>query len=302
MANCWANRHSQTRKATYSEGCALCGAWRGDLGLEPDSEVFIRHTVEVFRECRRVLSRRGTLWIEIGDCYAGSHGVAYRGANRKQRMLIPQRLAIALQADGWICRQEIIWEKPNAMPESAADRPTTAHSTIWLFSRSTRYDYWGESITERATPDSHVRRKISHWKYGPGSHDPIDHMFPEDHLRNAPEMIPRDAWGANSPMNNNDSFNAVAGLVKCRSARTVWRIPTQGYRGHRAAFPELLAERMILASTAMGQTVLDPFAGSGTVAASAKRLCRNSCSIDVGPQYCRIINRRLLGVTPGLGI
>lgn len=198
--------------------CRFCGAWIGELGHEPTPAMFYQHLTEVFRECRRVLRKDGSLWLNMGDCHTGGgnggndvRGAIFHGAptgaksnsathrfnqpNRgvgklaaKQLLGQPWRLAFALQDDGWWLRQGMIWDKPSPMPESARDRPTTSHEYIFLLSKSPRYYYDRLAASEPCTGNAHHRgagvnpkakKRVNGWDTGPGLHRTIDHNTPK---------------------------------------------------------------------------------------------------------------------------
>jgi DNA modification methylase len=279
-------------------GCGKCGARRIDrqLGLEKTPEEYVARMVEVFREVRRVLTDDGTLWLNLGDSYTsggrkerdpGQSKIhpAYEGDsfadglrpgtpnNLKPKDLvgIPWRVAFALQADGWYLRSDIIWSKPNPMPESVTDRPTKSHEYIFLLSKSATYFYDAAAIAEEAS-----------------------------------EPAPRKTWEdrktAGEPMRQGINAFSRAGMVSggvggngsTRNARSVWAIATQPYpQAHFATFPEELARRCILAGSAKGDAVLDPFGGSGTVAAVAVGNGRSSVYIDLNPEYIELARHRI---------
>ena len=176
--------HHSWRTAAGDATCRSCGAWRGHLGLEPSPDLFVEHMVEVFRGVRRVLKSSGTVWVNLGDCYnagttaprqpsldrvgywqaAGSMGdrrVKAPGLKPKDLVGIPWRVALALQADGWYLRADLIWAKPNPMPESVTDRPTRSHEYVFLLAKSPRYFYDAEAIREPcASGPSDVRKML----------------------------------------------------------------------------------------------------------------------------------------------
>ena len=265
--------------------CPKCGAWRGQLGQEPSIDLYIMHLVEVFRAVRRVLRDDGVVWIEIGDSYGATTadrrpgsldvGTRRRDAKRgpsdlpaKNLLLVPARLALALQADGWFVRAEIIWEKTACLPESARDRPTRSHSTIFLLSKSEKYVYDHEAIKEPTTGTANAR--------GSG------------HTKKM-------AQAGSGNRANRSFYEAVSAIVETRNVRSVWRFPVARYAGaHTATFPPELPERCILAGSHPGDIVLDPFAGSGTTLAVAKRLDRAYVGIELNEEDCRpLIERRL---------
>ncbi len=317
--------------------CSGCGAWRGQLGLEPTPELYVRHMVELFRDLRRVLKPQGTIWINLGDCYnagtnaprsassnrvgywqaAGSMGdrrVKAAGLKPKDLVGIPWRVALALQADGWYLRSDVIWSKPNPVPEGVRDRPVRAHEYVFLLSKEPRYFYDAEAVRE------------------------IAYVGTTDERTNARE----------------------AAIRRGHAQRSVWSIPTQRYhKAHFATFPERLVEPCILAGTSAAgccptcgrawerticvryanpgnrssngprsmerrdqspgftkrlirlvegevwqpacscsqprvpATVLDPFAGSGTTLAVARRLGRRAIGIELNHDYVEMARERV---------
>ena len=281
----------------------------GQLGLEPTPDEYVAKMVEVFREVKRVLRKDGNCWLNLGDSYVGSwgnyggqkrgmgsqrkiisgsriHQEAYDGLekwrpptsnkinNLKPKDLagIPWRVALALQADGWWLRSDIIWAKPNPMPESVTDRPTKAHEYIFLLSKSDRYFYDNEAIKE---PASNEGKLVS---LG-------DKSFSRGQAKGK---------GIKPSGNGNaDEYLVPAG----RNKRTVWNITTKPYKeAHFATFPPELPEICIKAGCPQGGTVLDPFAGAGTTLYVAEQLGRNSIGIELNPDYCDIIRRRMAGI------
>lgn len=273
----------------------------GQIGLEPTPDAYIAELVAVFREVRRVLRKDGTLWVNIGDSYAGSWGAQGRqgtsgqmagravtkaragrslseaqiaahpqkvsrtgsiapgsGLKAKDRMMIPARVALALQADGWWLRDEIIWHKPNAMPSSVDDRTTSAHEMVYLLSKRARYFYDAKAIAEPATG------------------------------RAAGNKRPRVAPGQRP-----DSMHKI-GARDERNRRSVWSIPTEPFAGaHFAAMPQTLAALCIKAGSRPGGMVLDPFGGSGTTGLAASFLGRDATLIELNPAYAEIARERV---------
>lgn len=247
------------------ESCPMCGAWRGALGLEPTPELYVQHIVEVFRECRRVLSNRGTLWLNIGDTYATVLGKKLGNYKSKDLIGIPWMVAFALRADGWYLRQDIIWHKTNPMPESVKDRFTKAHEYVFLFSKNK--DYYFNEINSRevgVTPPQKRSRQMV------------------DKTPSSPEYRTR------------AGLSRERELDGTRKKRSVWEIPTQPYKGaHFAVFPERLAAQMVAIGTPAGGCVLDPFVGSGTVPMVARAMGRCAVGIDASADYLRIAKLRI---------
>lgn len=219
------------------------------LGLEETPDAYVASMVEVFREVRRVLRPDGTLWLNLGDSYASSPGL-----KPKDLCGIPWRVAFALQTDGWWLRSDIIWSKPNPMPESVTDRPTKAHEYVFLLSKSKSYFYDAKAIAEPSVIGEYQPKNGGPSKYSLGSG------------RNDGSSLRGSGPGSKS------SFPTPA----MRNARSVWRITPKPFRGaHFAVMPPELARRCILAGSRPGDTVLDPFSGAGTtllVAEENKRL------------------------------
>lgn len=260
------------------------------IGLEATPEEYIGKLVEVFREVRRVLTNDGTLWVNIGDSYAGSmkgaaqfpdNAMNYKqGTNRgtlskatlvkqctnckpKDLIGIPWMLAFALRADGWYLRQDIIWAKPSVMPESVKDRCTKAHEYIFLLSKSRKYYFDNESIKEPSTTfDTSIRDRD------------------------------------NTKMNNTPGRSKMHGLTtndyEMRNKRSVWTVATQPFRGgHFAVFPPKLIVDCIKAGCPENGIVLDPFMGAGTTAVVARKLNRNYIGFELNPDYVKIAENRL---------
>lgn len=303
-----------------------------EMGQEDTPEAFAEALVAVFHEARRVLRDDGTFWLNIGDTAAsGGRGgggsfqherAAWEegvngwrappaGLARKDIIGIPWRLAFALQADGWILRSEIIWSKPNAFPESVADRPTKAHEQIFMFSKTGRYFYDFKAIMEPSSPNTHARAKRGrsdthkHADGGPGNQT-LARMPPSaGRLKRAEEARPRPGIGKKSTLDDrhgrvrsNESFNAaIAGeVLPMRNKRSVWEVPTAQYSdSHYATFPPALIEPIVLAACPRGGIILDPFAGSGTVGQVADRHGRGAVLIDLDPRNVRMMEGRLRG-------
>lgn len=286
--------------------CQACGGWRGQLGLEPTPGEFVDHLVEVFREVHRVLRPEATAWVNIGDSYAAGgnggggsfmsmrehNGWGYRadkkgwrsppaGLKPKDLCLVPQRLALALQADGWWVRSIVVWNKPNPMPEAVTDRPTGAHEYVLLLAKSERYFYNADAIKEPVSGTSKPRGKGRNPKSVAGKNEQsVD----------ARKVGFNERWRTKQ----NESFSgAVAGIVETRNKRSVWTIPTEPTVDyHFAAFPKKLVEPCILAGSPYGGVVLDPFGGSGTVGKVADDLGRRWILFDLSQPYAEIAKRK----------
>jgi len=279
--------------------CRKCGAKRIDsqIGLEETPEQYLTKMVEVFREVRRVLKKDGTLWLNLGDSYAttpvgsfngGSKSMGWKiyGERNKQSGIIdkiqasglkpkdlcgiPWRVAFAFQADGWYLRSDIIWSKPNPMPESVTDRPTKAHEYLFLLSKSERYYYDAEAIREVALDSG-----------GNGAFEG------------------RQGGARASAISGGIGTTERIPYANGRNKRSVWTVPTEPYpEAHFATFPSDLIKPCILAGTKPGDLVLDPFGGSGTTGAVAIELGRKAILIELNPAYIPLIKKRC-AITPG---
>ncbi len=273
------------------------GVGEDALGLEPTPDLYVEHMVEIFREARRVLKPEGTCWLNIGDSYAAntSRSPHDRSSFRRDRMerqdmdriagglkpkdlcLIPFRLALALQADGWYVRSDIIWSKPNPMPESVRDRPTTAHEHVFLLAKSERYYFDQDAVREPHSNVSLARARRN--RFG-GKYQWSD---PSEHGR----LKAGENYG---PDGDPDKVCSPGG----RNIRTVWTIPTQPFpEAHFAVFPEKLVEPCIKAGCTEGGLVLDPFTGAGTTAVVARRLGCRFIGAELNEEYCEIVAKRL---------
>jgi len=262
----------------------------GQIGNEGSVEEYLQALVAVFREVRRVLHPNGTLWVNVGDSYATKSGnqppkntrnscghTAKRvpqGYKKKDLIGIPWQLAFALRADGWYLRQDIIWQKPNCMPESVSDRCTKSHEYIFLLSKSERYYFDAAAISEPVTSaKGNARTFRGGGAYTGGrSHD-------------------------NSAQVERESHGNSENKAGRRNKRSVWSVSTNGFRGaHFAVFPEKLIEPCILAGCPEGGVVLDPFAGSGTTGVVAKRMGRGFVGCEINPSYVAMAARRIAEV------
>lgn len=264
----------------------------GQIGLEETPEEYIKAMVEVFRCVWDVLEGDGTLWLNIGDSYfgsgkgpAGNFGITNdernmthtkssalvpQGCKPKDLIGIPWMLAFALRADGWYLRQDIIWHKPNPMPESVTDRCTKSHEYIFLMSKSQKYYYDIEPIREPIKPSTDGRASVR--RSGDSKTRSKKH------------------WGVpHNPENVIVQYDEIKGANK----RSVWSVATKPYAGaHFAVFPSDLIEPCILAGAPVGGIVLDPFMGSGTTAQVAQNLGRQYLGCELNPDYCQLQNIR----------
>lgn len=297
----------------------------GQIGLEKNPEEFVAKMVEVFREVRRVLKKNGTLWLNLGDSYlGGGFGVSADGeeitgkqaTNRgsedgetrkklgklkkshptiksKDMVGIPWTVALALRADGWYLRQDIIWAKPNPMPESVTDRCTKSHEYIFLMSKSPKYYFDNEAIKEKTVGDFLPSRPAG-WATGK-DHSSIGWNTQKNRKAFDPSQA---GGGTNIKGHSGDTkldgtpFDyAVSGL---RNKRDVWNVGTQAFpEAHFATYPEELIAPMIKAGCPEGGIVLDPFFGAGTTGVVAKKLKRNYLGIEINPEYIKIAENRL---------
>jgi DNA modification methylase len=272
----------------------------GQIGLEETPEEYIKAMVEVFRCVWDVLEDDGTLWLNIGDSYARNGGgveskmntVHKMGVGQKATYLaggmqsinkvpeglkskdligIPWMMAFALRADGWYLRQDIIWHKPNPMPESVQDRCTKAHEYIFLMSKSQKYYYDIEPIREQIKPSTDGQASVR--RSGDSKTRSKEH------------------WGVpHNPENVIVQYDEIKGANK----RSVWSVPTKPYTGaHFAVFPEELIEPCILAGAPVGGIVLDPFMGSGTTAQVAQHLGRQYIGCELNKDYKPLQDKRL---------
>ncbi len=235
------------------------------IGQEATPQEYVANLVDVFREVRRVLKETGSLWLVLGDKYLDG-----------ELLGLPWQVALALRADGWKLRSDVIWHKPNAMPSSVKTRPTTDHEYVFLLVKSNQYYYDADAIRE-----PHVTFSDKSRMKGGRRHF---------HQRGSTPEAGKN--GGNS--NLHDARWDQAFHPKGRNKRTVWSIPLSKFRGaHFAVFPETLVENCIQASSPPGGVVLDPFLGSGTTAAVAQRLGRRYVGIDQSEKYVAMARGRL---------
>lgn len=296
------------------------------LGLEKSPEEYVKNLVSIFHEIKRVLKNDGTLWLNLGDSYAGSWG-NYSGQNRgvgRQREIkngstvpnpaydgaenwrpptsgkmengiknkdlvgIPWMVAFALRADGWYLRQDIVWSKPNPMPESVTDRCTKSHEYIFLMSKSAKYFYDAQAIAEPLAPSSVSRLAQKNLANQEGSN-----RVPgkKGNMKAVARAMPRYGMSSNTP----DLNQFLTGTT--RNKRSVWNVSTRPFKeAHFATFPEELIVPMIKAGCPIGGVVLDPFIGAGTTGLVAKKLGRKYIGIELNPAYIEIAEKRIKSI------
>ena len=263
----------------------------GQLGLEATPEEYVANMVKVFQEIHRVLKPSGTVWLNLGDSYAGSNSDKYSAPNKntlsakmgqtyggieksvkakipglkpKDLIGIPWRVAFALQADGWYLRSDIIWQKPNPMPESVKDRPTKSHEYIFLLTKSRKYYYDADAIKEPTVSQDKYKR---------------DRDNPDYKSNNIPGRTKMSGLKGNE--------------YTRRNKRDVWSINTKPYKeAHFAVFPEEIPMNCIKAGSPKGGVVLDPFVGSGTTLKVALQLGRKAIGIDINTEYLDLCIKR----------
>jgi DNA modification methylase len=293
----------------------------GQMGLEPTPDEFIAGMVDLFRDVRRALRDDGTLWLNIGDSYAtgskwggatggkataGLHGIGGGGRMKtrpgipdKNLIGIPWMLAFALRTDGWILRQDIIWSKPNPMPESVTDRCTKAHEYLFLLTKKSKYYFDAEAILEPVSQNTHMRVSQN-----VAAQIGSDRAHAGGKTNGNMKAVVRSSKMAapGSGIKHNSSFDAAVCLpVSERNKRSVWTVATQPFKeAHFATFPPALIEPCIKAGCPVGGTVLDPFGGAGTTGLVADRLQRNAILLELNPEYAEIARRRIDGDRGGL--
>ena len=291
------SRESTKTKGYYEKECPKCGAIKKDsqLGMEDTPEEFVDNLVKVFREVKRVLRDDGTVWLNLGDSYGQQKGKGFN-ANAKEGYIvsrrkelqkkqgninvktnlppknligIPWRVALALQQDGWYLRQDIIWHKPNPMPESVKDRCTKAHEYIFLLSKSPKYYFDNEAIKEDCVGKDERKWADSYEKAG---------------------SIKQGETNAN--IKRTKRYSKHGGFK--RNKRSVWTVTTKPFKGaHFATFPMDLIEPCVLAGCPVGGTVLDPFAGSGTTGIVAAGNDRNAILLELNEDYIQLALDRM---------
>jgi DNA modification methylase len=284
--------------AIYKSECPRCGAVREDeqLGLEATPQEFVENLCRIFDEVWRVLADDGTVWVNLGDSYngaapnrSGANGFNDGRTNRDKRFSvggvqglkpkdlvgIPWRFAFAMQDRGWYLRQDIIWAKPNPMPESVTDRCTKSHEYIFLFSKQPKYFFNHEAIREPLAQSSIGRLQQD-----------IDNQVGSER--------------AHAGAKHNGNMKAFGDIETGRNKRSVWNVGVASFKdAHFAVYPPALIEPCVKAGSAEGDTVLDPFSGSGTTGEVALKLGRNYVGCELNPDYAKLSERR---ITEALGM
>lgn len=292
--------------AIYKSVCPKCGAIRVDdqIGLEETPEKYVATLVQVFHEVKRILKKDGTLWVNIGDTYntssyrkdEKSSGHGKQGTNRgsyenvverpmdknskvKDLMGIPWMLAFALRNDGWYLRQDIIWDKPNSMPEPVTDRCTKSHEYMFLMSKSPKYYFDNEAIKEEAT-----------------GYDGRKDTFMKGSVKYKNSNIMPNGKPNTLSVSGHERWEFKNG-VPMRNKRDVWHVPVNSYsEAHFATFPPKLIEPCILAGSKPGDIILDPFSGSGTTGEVAMLNKRKYIGIELNEEYINLSMKRLMPI------
>ena len=295
----------------------------GQIGLEDSPEAYIERLTAVFREVKRVLKDDGTLWVNIGDSYWGSGSRGYDFTDKfteasavqagskgtinlsnvpslvgtvgtyknKDLIGIPWMLAFALRADGWYLRQDIIWQKPNPMPESVTDRCTKSHEYIFLLSKSPKYYFDHEAIQEKAKMESVARYN---YEFNTGAKEVAGGGRPNGAANTKGMKNLQYKGQTNHTMHERRALGFPDEIYPVRNKRDVWSVTVNSFSGaHFATFPEKLIEPCILAGTSKGGVVLDCFNGSGTTGVVCAKNEREYIGIELNPEYVEMSNKRI---------
>jgi len=296
------------KRETTSDFCSKCGAWKGQLGLEPTFDLYIKHLCNIFDEVKRVLRDDGTCWVNLGDCYAGAMGKKSGWTDNKavknsvekgvtltnktkiihqlpQKCLvgIPLRFALEMINRGWILRNTIIWHKPNAMPSSVKDRFTVDFEYIFFFSKKKKY-YFETQFEPLKTMENRPNGVVRNREY---NYDSKENKNPSAYLKQD-----------NVPSKNSNTYKGFNKRyippIQGRNKRTVWTINPKPFKeAHFAVYPEELCETPIRASCPEGGIVLDCFFGSGTTGLVALKQGKNFLGIELNEEYIKIAKKRL---------
>lgn len=304
--------HSQEPSLDRNGNCSRCGAKRIDqqLGLESSPDLYVQSMVDIFRQVRRCLRPDGTLWLNLGDSYAGGgrgggglfaderpgwadvpmefgkkRGIL--GLKNKDLVGIPWRVAFALQADGWYLRQDIIWAKPNPMPESVRDRCTKSHEYLFMLSKNPKYFYDANAVAEPVSDATRTRMMQNVAAQKGSDRVPGKTNGPMKAVLREQDGHGRRAAGFNARYFNGEEYPEM------RNRRSVWTITTKPFKeAHFATFPPDLVEPCALAGCPENGVILDPFAGSGTVGLVANKLNRHAILFELNPEYVAMAMRR----------
>jgi DNA modification methylase len=309
----------------------------GQIGLEASVDEYVAELVAVFREVGRVLRDDGTLWLNLGDSYARSGGeqgggnralmhldgvqrrmttlAATEGIKAKDLIGVPWMVAFALRADGWYLRSDIVWSKPNPMPESVTDRPTRAHEYVFLLTKQPRYYFDADAVREANSSPEQLAHNLKYAK----PYEVYDERAGETgqpgnvnnvgiHSRPGKRVKIPGGWdlgpGAHGTVHRDGRTETTyqdAEVKAGRNIRSVWTIATHPFpEAHFATFPPALVEPCVKAGCPLGGTVLDPFGGAGTAGLVADRLGRDGVLIELNPAYAEIARRRIVGDAPML--
>ena len=258
-----ATQNASAFNSSGGEFCTKCGAWKGELGSEPAFKLYIKHMCDIFDEVKRVLTLDGTCWVNLGDTYAG--GKVNDIVPNKSLYCIPDRFKIEMIDRGWICRNDIIWHKPNAMPSSVKDRFTVDYERLFFFTKSKKY-YFEQQ--KEPVKDSYFGKRGSS----------------KTRTKFQSAMC-------------GDKSDTVTKYIE-RNKRSMWSINTQPLKeAHFAVFPEELVKTPVKAGCPENGIVMDIFMGSGTTALVAKGLDRNYIGIELNPEYINIAKNRIESIS-----
>ena len=326
--------------------CSKCGAWRGQLGLEPHPQMFIDHLTQVFSEAQRVLKKNGSLWLNLGDTFYTKSGSNFKGSNEnytkqalkvniaagnqvrelfksnwlqsKQKLMIPARVAIALQEQGWILRNEIVWHKINHMPESVNDRLTRSWESVYFFTKNRKY-YFNldkirkpikKSTLERCSRPFYNNKGEEFAGYGLSSQQnyaakvksyngKFDGYGEKSEQYGSPRARTQRKIDATAPFfiqkGSGGNINLPAENPQGANPGDVWSLTTEPFKGaHFATFPKKLIRRILKCACPKGGLVLDPFCGSGTALLVAHKMGFDWVGIDLNPEYVKMADNRIL--------
>jgi len=305
------SNEERTNMQQKSNFCQKCGAWKGQLGLEPTFDSYIKHLCDIFDEVKRVLRKDGTCWVNLGDTYSGnkegktdnkvssylkdnSNGIKKKvvGVPEKSLSMIPMRFAIEMVNRGWILRNNIIWQKPNCMPSSVKDRFTVDFEYVFFFVKSKKYWFETQYVPVKQNSIDRLNRAVSNknkWKDGPDGQT--------KHTMNQPRLNKHKRYNkslAPHEFEFGDNMVSPFNPEKGRNKRTVWSICPRPFKeAHFAVYPEKLCETPIKAGCPEGGIVIDPFFGAGTTGLVALKQNKKFIGIELNPEYVEIAKKRL---------